>query len=76
MYEIYFNFSIFNLFVVPFYLLIILSFIVIHLSKKSLNISKDLKINFLNYNIYSYKSYFIIIIPILLILFFNYYLFR
>ena len=76
MFSLYFNFIFLNIYVIPLYILFFITFTLIHLNRRVENISKNIRVVDLSYTLLSFKILFILILPLLLIIFLNFLSFR
>ena len=76
MFSLSFNFIFLNIYAIPLYILLFITFILIHLNRRIENISKNIRVIDLSYTLLSFKILFILILPLLLIIFLNFLSFR
>ena len=76
MLNLYFNFTFLNIYVIPIYTLFFLTFILIHLNRRILNISKSVRVSSSSYSIISFKLLWYTSIPLLMIIVLNFLSFR
>lgn len=76
MFNFYFDLTFLNVFAIPLYVLFFITFFLIHVNRKVVNISKNVKIFSSSYSLVSFKNLYFLIIPFILLLFLNFLSFR